>query len=107
MIKTQADFLAGLEAVYARNIEISRAKNSDYANDNDPFKNFRVAAVFGVPVEQAIIVRMSDKMSRISNLLTREAKVKDETIKDTLGDLCNYAAILSVYLDSKNEQSGS
>jgi hypothetical protein len=77
-----------------------RAKNQDYAGDKDPFKNFRYAEMVGVDVERAILVRMSDKLARISNCLDKEVQVKDETVNDTLSDLINYTAILKAYRES-------
>lgn len=97
---TQKDFIKKLETGYKKNIEISRQKNSDYAGGDDAFKNFRASEAFGVPVPMAIMVRMSDKMARIGNLLRQKAKVKDERIEDTLSDLANYAMILKVFLES-------
>lgn len=99
---TQKDFLDRMEVLYNQNIEISRRKNSDYAGAADPFLNFRACEIYGISVEQAIIVRMSDKMMRASNLLTREAQVLDESIMDTLSDLANYAMILRMWLEQKD-----
>ena len=73
-------------------------KNTDYADTKDPFRNFRAAEVYDIPVGQAILIRMSDKMSRVATLLKNEAQVKEESVHDTLTDLANYAAILSTYL---------
>ncbi len=101
MIKTQGDFLKRLRELYENNIKISKDKNSDYSNINDPFQNFRGCEMYGIPAEQGIIVRMSDKMSRASNLLTRDAQVKDESILDTLSDLANYSMILRMLIESK------
>jgi len=82
--------------------EIMKAKNADYAN-SDPFSNFRlVEKLWVTTVEKWILVRMSDKMSRICNLIDKEAQVKDEAITSTLLDLANYATILSIYLKDKN-----
>ena len=39
---TTQQFLQRLEELYKSNLEISRAKNKDYAGDGDPFKNFRL-----------------------------------------------------------------
>lgn len=36
-------------------------------------------------------IRMEDKMLRIEQLMTNEARVEDETIEDSLLDLANYA----------------
>lgn len=78
------------------------AKNSDYGGSNDdPYANFRNSTIAGVPVEKGIMVRMMDKISRISTLMEKEAQVKDEAIEDTLMDLINYAAILKSYLKNK------
>jgi hypothetical protein len=78
------------------------AKNKDYSGeanvDNDPFKNMRGSSFVGVDVERGALVRMMDKMGRISSLLGQKANVKDEAIEDTLDDLINYAAILKSYL---------
>ena len=89
--------------LYAKSVEISRAKNSDYCGggDSDPFKNFRACELLGIPAPHAILVRMSDKLQRIGTLLTNEAQVKDEMIEDTLSDLANYAIILRMLLEQK------
>jgi hypothetical protein len=84
--------------------EIHAMKNKDYANSEDPFKNFRVCEALGAcSIEAGIVVRMSDKMSRITNLLEKEPDVVEERITDTLVDLANYAIILKCYIDQKNE----
>lgn len=98
---TQSEFLQKLKEGYDNNLEISRRKNQDYAGSDDAFKNFRASEAFGVPIELAILVRMSDKFARIGNLLKQEAQVKDESIADSLSDLSNYAMILKVYLEQK------
>lgn len=93
------DFITELETNVRDDLIILRDKNSDYASDSDPFQNFRMVENNGLcSVEKGILVRMSDKMQRITNLISREAKVKDESIMDTLSDLRNYANILQVYL---------
>lgn len=100
---TQKDFLTRLEQIYAENVAISARKNADYANTSDPFQNFRVCEALGIPAEVGLIVRMSDKLTRAANLIQpgREAKVVDESVKDTLKDLANYAVILCMYIEQK------
>ena len=89
--------------LYESNMAISRAKNSDYANASDPFNNFTLSAAMSkVPVERGLLVRMSDKFARISELLDRPAAVTDESILDTLSDLANYSMILRMWLEQKN-----
>lgn len=86
-----------LEDFYTRGVELMRKKNADYAGVNDPFKNFRSASVLGLSVEQAILVRVLDKLARINNLLTSHAEVKEETLEDTILDCANYLNILAAY----------
>ena len=96
------DFITALENNFKDCIEIVKKKNSDYAKDVDPFKNFRLSEFVGLcSLERAILVRMMDKIQRVVNLLDKEASVKDESIEDTLKDLINYANILLVYLKSR------
>lgn len=94
------DFIKNIEATYLRGVEIIKIKNRDYAGDDDPFKNFRSAIIAGTPVDRAILIRILDKLSRISNLLDKEAAVKDEKLEDTILDCINYLAILKAYRES-------
>lgn len=72
------------------------AKNHDYGNSFDCSLN-----KFG-PI--AGLVRMGDKMNRLESLVNKKAMVKNESIKDTLLDLANYAIMTVMWLD-KNETS--
>ena len=94
-------FLARLQELSDENVQTAIRKNGDYANPEDPFANFRDCEALGVSIERGILVRMSDKMRRVSNLLDKEPLVTDESIADTLSDLANYALILRIYLESK------
>ena len=85
-------------------LETLKKKNADYAGNEDPWKNFKFAEMVRVKPDRAILVRMSDKLARISNCLDKEVQVKDETVKDTLDDLINYSAILKAYLEERDEK---
>lgn len=106
MIKTQQDLLARLKELYDNNWEIVSRKNADYANQDDPFFNFKVCASLGIPVEHGFIVRMTDKISRIKNLINREAKVTDESLLDACSDLANYAMLFRMYRESLQTPTG-
>lgn len=70
--------------------KIYQAKNQDYGN------SFEVSLYkFGLV---ASIIRLSDKMNRIECLSQTKAKVKDESIEDTLLDLANYAIMTVIWL---------
>ena len=68
-------------------------KNADYGNS------------FESSLEEygliAALIRMDDKMGRLRTIIKSEAKVKDESISDTLRDLSNYALMASVWVDNK------
>lgn len=70
-------------------------KNADYGNS------------FESSLEEygliAALIRMNDKMGRLHTLIKSEAKVKDESISDTLRDLSNYALMASVWFDHKDD----
>lgn len=67
------------------------AKNHDYGNSFEQSLD-----KFGLV---ASVVRLGDKMNRIESLTKKEAQVKDESIKDTLLDLANYAIMTVMWLD--------
>ena len=94
--------LKDIEATFNECLEIARRKNNDYAGEKtiDPYKNLKGSLFVGVSPDRAIMVRVMDKMSRISNLLSQENAVKDESIMDTINDTINYMAILKSYLKS-------
>ena len=80
-------------------------KNHDYAGetDVDALKNFKLVEYLGIcSIQQGIMVRMCDKMSRMSNLLNKPPAVKDESFEDTARDLINYTVIL---LAARKEKS--
>lgn len=67
-------------------------KNLDYASEADPFRNFRAFGRLG------ILVRLSDKLARLRSLSENgTAAVQDETERDTILDICNYAVLYDQY----------
>lgn len=70
------------------------AKNHDYGNSFEESLD-----EFGLV---ASVVRLGDKMNRIKSLTKKEAQVKDESIKDTLLDMANYAIITVMWMDKKS-----
>lgn len=98
-IYTRQDYLNDFEVECKAELELTTRKNHDYGGHSDPFKNFRL---FG---ELGILVRMSDKFSRLITAIheQREFKVSEETIDDTIRDLSVYTKILKIYRKRKNE----
>ena len=98
--------IADTHKLFAESLNTMIKKNHDYTgNDSDPFKNFKsVEALKISTVEQGLLVRLSDKFSRIAGLLSgNSAKVNDESVTDTIEDAINYFAILHSYLKNKKE----
>lgn len=73
--------------------KIYAAKNHDYGNSFE-----QSCDKFGII---ASVVRLEDKMNRIESLTVQKAKVKDESIKDTLLDLANYSIMTVMWLNNK------
>lgn len=75
-------------------LEVMKKKNEDYSL-NHPFGNFMVSeAMQASTAENGIIVRIGDKLSRLVSVFAKGAQVKDESIKDTILDIINYAVLL-------------
>lgn len=70
------------------------SKNADYGNS------------FGKSLDEfgiiASTVRISDKVNRLINLTKgNKARVKDESLEDTLLDLANYAVMTIIWMEEK------
>lgn len=87
-------------------LELMKRKNADYAGGvADPFANFRRAEALGIcSTEQAFLVRMTDKMSRLATYAQRgDLKVSDETVHDTIIDMINYSVLLAAFIRQKSK----
>ncbi len=85
-------------------------KNADYCGvSDDAFHNFKLVESLGITdAGTAIMVRMSDKMARISSFLNKGTlQVSDETVIDTCVDLANYAVILALYFEELSSQKAT
>lgn len=82
------------ETVQKECLELFQRKNKDYG---DAFADYGVVGV---------LVRMGDKIRRLQNISnTGVTLVKDESFRDTLIDLHNYAAMAVLLLDSNDKMS--
>ena len=87
---------------------IMKAKNNDYAGSkgDDPFANFRRVEAMGVcSVEQGFLVRIVDKVSRLSTF-AKDGKlmVPNESYEDAILDIMNYCVLMSAYVSDKQEK---
>ena len=84
------DRVAQYKAVQKEAIELFQRKNQDYG---DAFANYG-------PV--GVIVRMGDKINRLSSVTKNQVSlVQNESIRDTLIDLHNYAAMAIMLMDEE------
>lgn len=68
-----------------------KAKNHDYGNSfAELFKECGMTYAYG---------HLSEKLKRVKSLMSDEAKVKGESMKDSLLDLANYAILTIIELD--------
>jgi len=79
--------------IQKRALELFKKKNADYG---DAFATYGAVGV---------IVRMGDKISRLSSISkTNITLVNDESMKDTLMDLHNYSAMALMLLEEDNQR---
>lgn len=68
-----------------------KAKNHDYGNSfSELFAECGMTYAYG---------HLSEKLKRVKSLMSDEAKVKDESMRDSLLDLANYAILTIMELD--------
>lgn len=75
-----------MTAIYVR-------KNADYGNSFD-----KSLDEDGLLVSK---IRLGDKYLRFCQLIKQESQVKDESIRDTLIDMANYAIMTVMWMDDK------
>tara|TARA_B100000519_G_scaffold202731_1_gene222058 strand:- start:792 stop:1136 length:345 start_codon:yes stop_codon:yes gene_type:complete len=86
-------------------LEIMKLKNHDYsgADGNNPFANFTRSEAMGIcSTEQGFLVRICDKLSRLSTFANNgELKVDNESYQDAILDIINYCILFYAYSSSK------
>lgn len=78
-----------LRVVQDECLELFKKKNNDYG---DAFADFGVTGV---------LVRINDKIRRSLKVIDNCIYVEDETLRDTLLDLHNYAGMAVMLMDEK------
>lgn len=104
------EYLAAQKRHYDHCLEVSASKSADYATEQDPFQNFRLAAeLANLPVWKLMLSRMSEKLVRFRNVMEKldaggDFDVKDEPPEKTLEDLVVYPNLLWVHLEEKRKK---
>jgi len=84
---------------FEQDMDLLKAKGHDYAGTEDCLANLKRFGLMG------IIVRLSDKFSRIESLAKvgfDKAEVKSESIIDTLRDIRNYAFLAQIFAEGED-----
>ncbi len=95
------------DRMVGRERAIMEAKANDYSGTSDCNKNIMACEVAGIcSAETGLLIRLGDKMCRLVSLLSNgnQAKVKDESVSDTISDMRNYLCILQHIIEMRNVQ---
>lgn len=82
--------------------DLHSRKNHDYAKTTEPLSNFRKCEAFGVPAFKGVLVRLSDKWSRIEQLAGGKT-AKNESLRDSLIDSAVYALLATLLLEDESK----
>jgi hypothetical protein len=85
---------------------LHNSKNHDYAADADPLSNLRKCESMGVPAWKGVLVRLTDKWSRIEQLSNGKTP-KHESLRDSLIDNAVYSLLCVILLDEQTRESTS
>lgn len=106
---TRDELLKMHETICDKGRNLMRKKNADYAGNggHEPFANFTRVESMGIcSTEQGFLVRMTDKMSRLSSFVeSGKLAVENESFEDTIIDIVNYAVLMYSYLHDKKQTS--
>lgn len=86
--------------------DLHNSKNHDYAADADPLSNLRKCEAMGVPAWKGVLVRLTDKWSRIEQL-SNGKQPKHESLRDSLIDNAVYSLLCVLLLDEARSTPGS
>ena len=84
--------------------QLIESKNHDYAGKDgeDPFANFtRVESLGITSTERGFLVRLTDKLSRLSSFCESGNFQVDESLRDTCLDIVNYSILYLAYCESQ------
>ena len=109
---TREELMALHEKLCDQARALSRKKNHDYSGGQDAthaFLNFVKCEELGLcKTETGILVRLSDKLSRLNTLADSNLKyeVDDERVLDTVLDIINYTVIFyAIHEERKTKES--
>ena len=104
---TRDDLMKIHEDLCLKGRELMDKKNRDYAGrgGTEPFANFTRVESMGIcSTESGMLVRLTDKMSRLSSFAeSGKLAVENESFEDTIVDVINYMVLFYAYIKNKTE----
>lgn len=86
-----------IRSYFEHDMALLMAKGHDYAGNVDCLANLKRFGSYG------IVVRLSDKFSRLETLTKQgQMAVTDESLIDTVRDIRNYCFLLQIFLEGKD-----
>lgn len=102
---TRDDLMKIHEELCLKGRELMDKKNRDYAGrgGTEPFANFTRVESMGIcSTESGMLVRLTDKMSRLSSFAeSGKLAVENESFEDTVVDVINYMVLFYAYIKNK------
>ena len=102
---TRDDLMKIHEELCLKGRELMDKKNRDYAgrDGTEPFANFTRVESMGIcSTESGMLVRLTDKMSRLSSFAeSGKLAVENESFEDTVVDVINYMVLFYAYIKDK------
>ena len=80
--------------------ELHDKKAHDYAKDEDPLSNLKECEKMGIPAWVGVLIRISDKISRLQQLTRKKPKVK-ESIEDNFLDIAVYSLLAIILYEQR------
>jgi hypothetical protein len=103
---TQGEYIGFMQKTFKEMEELIIAKNSDYSEGVDAFKNFRKSLDVGVDPLVGLRIRVGDKIQRIDAYIKRgDLKVISESVEDSWRDLIGYSMIAIGMLEEKRRNN--
>lgn len=92
------------ESFTARQKEILLKKGSDYATQ-DRLSNFkRAGSIINITPEQNCLSLIATKVARLGVLLSNNVDPQNESIRDSILDLANYAILLDALIEDRESE---
>lgn len=94
---TQQEAIDIQHAIVKEAYDIVLNKRHDYSGAVDPYGNFRKSEMFNIEPWRGVLVRMSDKISRLQSIMEQggASLVTDDPFFDIFADMVNYTCILA------------